>query len=125
MCVAHNIDICGGIESDSKGAVKTDASQRNHNLLLSRTGEIDTKPELEIYADDVQCSHGATIGQLDEQALFYLRSPGVDPETARGMLINAFANRLLDRLPNQELRAYVTRQTAAMTPGKHALSELA
>ena len=62
-----------------QGAVKTDADQTNDNLLLSPDAEIDTKPQLEIYADDVKCAHGATVGQLDANALFYLRSRGIDP----------------------------------------------
>ena len=70
---------------------------------------IDTKPELEIYADDVKCSHGATIGQLDEQQLFYLRSRGLDMETARGLLISAFAEQLLMELPHPALAAYARR----------------
>ena len=90
-------------------AVKTDAAQKNHNLILSRGAEIDTKPELEIYADDVKCSHGATIGQLDEQQLFYLRSRGLDMETARGLLISAFAEQLLMELPHPALAAYARR----------------
>ena len=94
----------------AKHAIKTDASQSNDNLLLSRQAEIDTKPELEIYADDVKCSHGATIGQLDEQALFYLRSRGLDPETARGLLIGAFAVTVLDRISVPELRVFARRQ---------------
>ena len=64
------------------GADGTDANQSNHNLLLSEKAEIDAKPELEIYADDVKCSHGTTVGQLDETALFYLRSRGLDQQTA-------------------------------------------
>ncbi len=87
----------------AEGAVKTDARQANHNLLLSRGAEIDTKPELEIYADDVKCSHGASIGQLDEQQLFYLRSRGLDAESARGLLIAAFAGALLEGLPHPAL----------------------
>lgn len=90
-------------------AIKTDAQQANHNLILSRGAEIDTKPELEIYADDVKCSHGATIGQLDEQQLFYLRSRGLDAETARSLLITAFAEQLLKGLPYPALAAYVRR----------------
>ena len=103
----------------AEGAVKTDARQSNHNLILSRGAEIDTKPELEIYADDVKCSHGAAIGQLDEQQLFYLRSRGLDAETARGLLITAFASTLLDKLPHpalaehaRQLLASIIRQTA-------------
>ena len=75
----------------SEGADGTDSSQSNHNLLLSDRAEIDTKPELEIYADDVKCAHGATVGQLDNSALFYLRSRGLDAEQARQVLTRAFA----------------------------------
>lgn len=73
------------------GAAKTDSAMTCANLLLSRKAEIDAKPELEIYADDVKCSHGATVGQLDEAQLFYLRARGVDEATARGLLMAAFA----------------------------------
>ena len=86
-------------------AVKADAGQTNRNLLLSRGAEIDTKPELEIYADDVKCSHGASVGQLDENQLFYLRSRGLDEQAARGLLVGAFANALIRRLPASALRA--------------------
>ena len=80
------------------GADGTDARQANHNLLLSRRAEIDTKPELEIYADDVKCSHGATVGQLDETALFYLRSRGIDREHARQMLTRAFVSEIIEAI---------------------------
>ena len=70
-------------------AQKTDAFQSNANLLLTDTAVMDTKPQLEIYADDVKCSHGATIGQLDEQALFYLRTRGLSKDRARSLLIRA------------------------------------
>ena len=90
-------------------AVKTDAQQANHNLILSRSAEIDTKPELEIYADDVKCSHGASIGQLDEQQLFYLRSRGLDAEAARSLLITAFAEQLLKSLPYPALASHARR----------------
>ena len=93
-------------------AMKTDAQQANHNLILSRGAEIDTKPELEIYADDVKCSHGATIGQLDEQQLFYLRSRGLDMEAARSLLITAFAEQLLKELPSPALATHVRRLLA-------------
>ncbi len=82
-----------------KGADGTDASQANHNLLLSDKAEIDTKPELEIYADDVKCSHGTTIGQLDEAALFYLRTRGLDKRRATEILTRAFAVDIVDRIP--------------------------
>ena len=81
-----------------KDAQKTDAKQTNRNLLLSDDSQIDTKPQLEIYADDVKCTHGATIGQIEENALFYLRSRGIDEVSARRMLLMAFANECLDRM---------------------------
>jgi Fe-S cluster assembly protein SufD len=82
-----------------QGADGTDASQENHNLLLSDNAEIDAKPELEIYADDVKCSHGTTVGQLDEAALFYLRTRGIDKLQATQMLTHAFAADLVGRTP--------------------------
>ena len=94
-------------------AVKTDAAQANHNLILSRGAEIDTKPELEIYADDVKCSHGAPIGQLDEDQLFYLRSRGLDAQEARNLLISAFAEQLLSTLPHPALADHARRRLSA------------
>jgi Fe-S cluster assembly protein SufD len=88
-------------------AQKTTAYQSNDNLLLSGKAEIDTKPELEIYADDVICTHGATVGELDTQALFYLRSRGVDAETARGLLLYAFAEASIERMGLEGLRAWL------------------
>src|SRR5690606_11200866 len=73
------------------GALRTDAVQRTDNLLLSRQAEADARPELEIYADDVKCAHGATVGRIDESALFYLRSRGIGEERARNLLTWAFA----------------------------------
>ena len=89
------------------GADGTDADQSNHNLLLSDNAEIDTKPELEIYADDVKCSHGATVGQLDKTALFYLRSRGLDEDEATQALTRAFAAAILGKLAIEECRDYV------------------
>jgi len=86
------------------GAQKTDACQTNHNLLLSRDAEVDTKPELEIYADDVKCNHGATVGQLDEAQLFYLRSRGIDAVVARSLLVQAFAQDVIERIRVASLR---------------------
>ena len=82
-----------------EGADGTDATQANHNLLLSEKAEIDAKPELEIYADDVKCSHGTTVGQLDETALFYLRSRGLSKSHATRVLTHAFAADLVQRAP--------------------------
>jgi len=76
-------------------AQKIEAHQNNANLLLSDDAEIDTKPELEIYADDVKCSHGATVGQLDQNMLFYLRSRAIDEETAKSLLTYAFADEVI------------------------------
>jgi Fe-S cluster assembly protein SufD len=80
------------------GAQKTDAKQTNKNLLLSEDATVDTKPQLEIYADDVKCTHGATVGQLNEEAIYYLRSRGLGLETARRMLIHAFAGEIIERI---------------------------
>ena len=86
-------------------AQKTDAHQSNRNLLLSENAEVDTKPQLEIYADDVKCSHGATVGQLDENQIFYLRSRGVDDAAARSLLTYAFAEEIIGRSGIAPLRA--------------------
>ncbi|HVB86268.1 MAG TPA: Fe-S cluster assembly protein SufD [Candidatus Dormibacteraeota bacterium] len=90
-----------------KDAQKTDAKQTNRNLLLSDTAQIDTKPQLEIYADDVKCTHGATIGQIEEDALFYLRSRGIDEASAHRLLLMAFANECLDRMKAGPARTHV------------------
>ncbi len=101
-----------------EGAAGTNASLTNRNLLLSATAEIDTKPELEIYVDDVRCSHGAATGQLDASALFYLRSRGLDADTARELLIGAFFREELESLPPSELRsALEDRLAARLRPG--------
>jgi Fe-S cluster assembly protein SufD len=89
-----------------KDAQKTDAKQTNRNLLLSDDAQIDTKPQLEIYADDVKCTHGATIGQIEENALFYLRSRGIDEISARRLLLLAFANECLDRMQQEPVREW-------------------
>ncbi len=87
-----------------KDAQKTDARQTNRNLLLSEAALVDTKPQLEIHADDVKCNHGATIGQLDEDALFYIRSRGVDEARARSLLVHAFASDIVERIPVEPVR---------------------
>jgi Fe-S cluster assembly protein SufD len=106
-------------------AQKTNAYQKNSNLLLSPDAEVDTKPELEIFADDVKCSHGATVGELDERELFYLRSRGLDPETARGLLTFAFAGEVLERFANATVAAQARREMLRWLPGGAALGELA
>lgn len=89
-------------------AQKTDAQLSNKNLLLSRNAEIDTKPQLEIHADDVKCSHGTTVGQIDPQMLFYLRSRGISAPLARRMLCLGFAGEIIEALGPEPLREYVT-----------------
>jgi Fe-S cluster assembly protein SufD len=91
-----------------EGAVKTDSEQHMASLLLSPKAEINAKPDLEIYNDDVKCAHGASFGQLDNTALFYLRSRGVDAVTARGMLTQAFAEQVLTEIEDGPLRAQLT-----------------
>jgi Fe-S cluster assembly protein SufD len=86
-------------------AQKTDAKQTNQTLLLSEDATINTKPQLEIYADDVKCTHGATVGQLDEESIFYLRSRGIDRQAARALLTYAFANDVIGRVKVGPLRA--------------------
>ena len=88
----------------SKDAQKTNAFQFNQNLLLSENAEVNVKPELEIYADDVKCSHGAATGELDEQMLFYLRSRGLNKEEAKKILIEGFVNELFENVANKELK---------------------
>jgi len=99
-----------------KDAQKTDAKQTNRNLLLSDDAQIDTKPQLEIYADDVKCTHGATIGQFDDNALFYLRSRGLAEAAARHLLLLAFANECLDRMNSPQLRAHLEKLVVAGLP---------
>ena len=105
----------GILDDDSRGvfngkiwvrpdAQKTNAYQSNKTILLSKNAKIDTKPQLEIYADDVKCSHGATIGRLDKEAYFYILSRGISPEYAKSMLIRAFANDVVDAVKIDELR---------------------
>jgi Fe-S cluster assembly protein SufD len=98
------------------GAQKTDSQQSNQNLLLSRDAEVDTKPELEIYADDVKCSHGATVGQLDPDMLFYLRSRGIDPDAARGLLTYGFAQDVIERMSLDAVRGRLERLIVTRVP---------
>lgn len=91
-----------------KDAQKTNAYQNNANILAGDQAVMNTKPELEIYADDVKCSHGTTTGQLDDQAMFYLRARGMSPDSARRLLTNAFINDVLDKVSNENIRHFVT-----------------
>ncbi|MEP7185663.1 MAG: Fe-S cluster assembly protein SufD [Rhodanobacter sp.] len=100
----------------ARGADGSDASLSNKNLLLSSTAEIDTKPELEIYADEVKAAHGATVGQLDERSLFYLRSRGIPLAEARALLTAAFCRAVLDDLSNPKLREHLSDLLIAQLP---------
>ena len=102
---AHGVFNGQAIVHPAIKAVK--AHQQNQNLLLSHQAEIDTKPELEIYADDVECTHGATVGQLDLEALFYLQSRGIELPEARAMLTSAFTTDVLHRVNNPALQAWL------------------
>ena len=92
-----------------KDAQQTDAIQSNKNLLLSRTAKINTLPQLEIYADDVKCTHGATVGELDDQSLYYMQTRGIDPVQAHAMLTFAFANEVLDEVKCKPAKAYLEK----------------
>jgi Fe-S cluster assembly protein SufD len=105
----HSRAVFGGNVTVRKEAQKTDAQQTDKNLLLSEYAEVDSKPSLLIYADDVKCGHGATAGHLDEDALFYLRSRGLDVETASRMLIHAFASEIIDKVQLATVREHLNR----------------
>ncbi len=93
-----------------KPAQKTDGYQLSNAILLSDKAEMDTKPELEIYADDVKCSHGATTGQLDEEPLFYLRSRGLTDAQARLLLIDAFVDEVVDKIEDEKFKTIIQQQ---------------
>jgi Fe-S cluster assembly protein SufD len=105
-------------------AQHTDAQQSNHNLLLSKAAEVDTKPQLEIYADDVKCTHGATVGQLDDSMMFYLRSRGIEQEVAKALLIYAFAHDIIGRIRLDPLRHRIERHLISMLPEGERIKEL-
>ncbi len=98
------------------GAQKTISRQENRNLLLSETAIVDSKPTLEIHNDDVKCNHGSTIGQLNEEALFYLRSRGISEEEARGLLIFAFASEIVERMKIEPVREQIRRALFQQMP---------
>ncbi|MCE3026282.1 Fe-S cluster assembly protein SufD [Salinicola sp. DM10] len=107
-----------------KDAQQIEAYQNNANLLLSDRAEIDTKPELVIYADDVKCSHGATTGQLDEDAVYALRTRGIDAAMARGLLTLAFAGEVMEQVKLSEIAERVERAVAGRLPERFNLADL-
>jgi Fe-S cluster assembly protein SufD len=116
--------VFGGNVTVRKEAQKTDAQQTDKNLLLSLDAEVDSKPSLLIYADDVKCGHGATAGHINDDTLFYMRSRGLDVETASRILIHAFASEIIDTVELTPLREYLDRRfmesipTEALQPGR-------
>jgi len=132
-CASHEY-FNGILDDKSKGvfhgriyvhpvAQKTDAKQTNKNLLLSDDASADTKPQLEIYADDVKCTHGATIGQLDDESVFYLRSRGLDSATARRMLVHAFAGEIIERIQCEPARNEIDKLVWDRLEANHRLGE--
>lgn len=113
-----------GLVYVAKGAQKTDAMQENRNLLLTPRAKVHSNPRLEIFADDVRCTHGSSMGELDETALFYLRSRGIDGEAAKGMLIYAFIAEVLEPVKIEALRQYQLAEALRILPGDLAIQEL-
>jgi Fe-S cluster assembly protein SufD len=105
----HSRGVFNGKIFVRQDAQKTNAFQQNNNILLSDEAVINTKPQLEIWADDVKCSHGCTTGQLDEEALFYIQSRGIDKIQAKGLLLYAFAGEVLEHIKNESFKSYCTQ----------------
>ena len=110
--------VFGGTVLVREDAQKTDAQQTDKNLILSDRAEVDSKPSLLIYADDVKCGHGATAGHIDEDTLFYMRSRGIDPQTASQILIHAFASEIIDTVAHEPVREYLDRLFLDTVSGK-------
>ncbi len=110
--------VFGGTVLVREDAQKTDAQQTDKNLILSDRAEVDSKPSLLIFADDVKCGHGATAGHIDEDTLFYMRSRGLDPETASQILIHAFASEIIDTVAHEPVREYLDRLFLDTVSGK-------
>ena len=132
-CASHEY-FNGILDDKSKGvfhgrilvreiAQKTDAKQTNKNLLLSDDATADTKPQLEIYADDVKCTHGATIGQLNDESIFYLRSRGIGTDNARRMLIHAFAGEIIARVKHDSVREKLDKLVWDRLEANHHLAK--
>jgi Fe-S cluster assembly protein SufD len=100
------------------GAQKTDSAQSSRNLLLSGKAQVDTQPQLEIFADDVKCTHGATVGQLDSEEVFYLQSRGLPETVARKLLTYAFGAEVINRIPVASLRRQLEQTVLEQTTGQ-------
>lgn len=112
--------VFNGIINVAQHAIKTDGQMTNNNLLLGKLSEVDTKPQLEIYADDVKCSHGATIGRIDDEQLFYLRSRGIKQQAAQQMIMYAFAAELTEAISDESIRREVLARIGQRLPGGRA-----
>jgi len=99
-----------------RGAQKSYAEQKDLNLVMSKGAEIDTKPSLEIYADDVECSHGATAGHVDESTLYYMMSRGIDKKTATQMLVNGFASEIIEEISDENIKMFAQNQSDNILP---------
>ncbi len=116
--------VFGGRIIVAKDAQKTDAKQSNRNLLLSEAAQINAKPQLEIYADDVKCTHGATVGQINEDAVYYFRTRGLSEPAARALAVYAFASESLGRIDLDSIRANLTRTILAQLPHGELIEEV-
>ncbi|WP_437889057.1 Fe-S cluster assembly protein SufD [Phytobacter sp. V91] len=112
--------VFNGLIKVAQHALKTDGQMTNNNLLLGRLSEVDTKPQLEIYADDVKCSHGATIGRIDDEQMFYLRSRGIDQQAAQKMIIYAFAAELTEAIGDEALKQQILARIGQRLVGGRA-----
>jgi Fe-S cluster assembly protein SufD len=112
----NSVGVFNGKVYVRKDAQKTNAFQQNNNLLLSQKATINSKPQLEIFADDVKCSHGSTTGQLNPEALFYLKTRGISDQTAKAMLVNAFAFDVTEKIEIPELEAYINHLIDQFVP---------
>lgn len=124
VLMEHGRGVFNGKIIVHRDAQKTDSEQSSAALLLSKNAEVDAKPELEIYADDVKCAHGSTVGQLDEDSVFYLRSRGVGLDAARSLLTYSFADEVIQAMENRVLRRYVESGLLARLPNGEQIQEL-
>ena len=106
----RSVGVFNGKIMVKKIAQKTNAFQQNNNILIDNNSKVNTKPQLEIFADDVKCSHGCTVGQLDKEALFYLKSRGIPEKEAYQMLINGFLSEILEKLSDAKLKNFLTKK---------------
>ena len=119
----HATGVFNGLVMVRKDAQKTNAFQKNQNILLTDKATIDSNPQLEIYADDVKCSHGSTVGQLDNEAMFYMRSRGISEEVARMALMNAFASAIIDKIRIEPLRNRINEMVSKRLRGELSICD--